>query len=45
VQLSALTYTQPAFFHGDIWNRSKQAIEKGLVKVTSSTDKNDINWL
>ena len=45
VQLSALTYTQPAFFHGDIWNRSKQAIEKGLVKVSSSTDKNDINWL
>ncbi|MCJ8351121.1 hypothetical protein [Moritella sp.] len=45
VQLSALTYTQPAFFHGDIWNRSKQAIEKGLVKVISSTDKNDINWL
>ncbi|MGC3837296.1 tetratricopeptide repeat protein [Moritella viscosa] len=45
VKLSALTYTQPAFFHGDIWNRSKQAIEKGLVKVTSSTDKNDINWL
>ena len=45
VQLSALTYTQPAFFHGDIWNRSKQAIEKGLVKVTSSSDKNDINWL
>jgi tetratricopeptide (TPR) repeat protein len=45
VQLSALTYTQPAFFHGDIWNRSKQAIEKGLVKVTSSTDKSDINWL
>ena len=45
VQLSALTYTQPAFFHGDIWNRSTQAIEKGLVKVTSSTDKNDINWL
>ncbi|QUM78687.1 hypothetical protein HWV00_18045 [Moritella sp. 24] len=45
VQLSALTYTQPAFFHGDVWNRSKQAIEKGLVKVTSSSDKNDINWL
>lgn len=45
VKLSALTYTQPAFFHGDIWNRSKQAIEKGLVKVTSSADKNDINWL
>jgi tetratricopeptide (TPR) repeat protein len=44
VQLCALTYTQPAFFHGDIWNRSKQAIEKGLIKVTASADKNDINW-
>jgi len=44
VQLSALTYTQPAFFHGDIWPRSKQAIEKGLIKVVSSADKNDINW-
>lgn len=44
VQLSALTYTQPAFFHGDIWHRSKQAIEKGLIKVISSADKNDINW-
>ena len=45
LQLSALTYTQPAFFHGNIWQRSQQAIAKGLIKVTASADKNDINWL
>lgn len=44
IHLSALTYTQPAFFHGNIWTRTKQAIEKGLIKVNASADKNEINW-
>lgn len=44
VELCALKYTQPAFFHGNIWERAKQATEKGLIKVTASTDKNSIKW-
>ncbi len=44
VELCALKYTQPAFFHGNIWERAKQATEKGLIKVTASADKNSIKW-
>lgn len=44
VELAAVDCQQAAFFHGDVWERCLMAIDKGLVKVNSSHEKQGINW-
>ncbi|KUE80109.1 hypothetical protein ATO46_02860 [Aeromonas schubertii] len=44
VELAAVDCQQAAFFHGDVWERCLMAIDKGLVKVNSSHEKQWIEW-
>ncbi|MGK4475635.1 hypothetical protein [Aeromonas molluscorum] len=45
LELAAIDCQQAAFFNGDVWQCCLMAIDKGLVKVNSSHDKQWINWL
>lgn len=44
LELAAIDCQQAAFFNGDVWQCCLMAIDKGLVKVNSSHDKQWINW-
>lgn len=45
VELAAIDCQQAAFFNGDVWQCCLMAIDKGLVKVNSSHEKQWVNWL
>lgn len=44
LELAAVDCQQAAFFHGDVWERCLMAIDKGLVKVNSSHEKQWVEW-
>lgn len=45
LELAAIDCQQAAFFNGDVWQCCLMAIDKGLVKVNSSHEKQWVNWL
>ncbi|BCS48860.1 MULTISPECIES: hypothetical protein [Aeromonas] len=45
LELAAIDCQQAAFFNGDVWQCALMAIDKGLVKVNSSHEKQWVNWL
>ena len=45
LELAAIDCQQAAFFNGDVWQCGLMAIDKGLVKVNSSHEKQWVNWL
>ncbi|MGL6334397.1 tetratricopeptide repeat protein [Aeromonas jandaei] len=44
LELAAIDCQQAAFFNGDVWQCALMAIDKGLVKVNSSHEKQWVNW-
>lgn len=44
LELAAIDCQQAAFFNGDVWQCGLMAIDKGLVKVNSSHEKQWVNW-
>ncbi|MGY6038126.1 hypothetical protein [Aeromonas sp. AE23HZ002T15] len=44
LELAAIDCQQAAFFNGDVWQCCLMAIDKGLVKVNSSHEKQWVNW-
>ncbi|MGL4251247.1 MAG: hypothetical protein ACRCR1_11605 [Aeromonas sp.] len=44
LELAAIDCQQAAFFNGDVWQCGLMAIDKGLVKVNSSHEKQCVNW-
>ncbi|PJG60538.1 hypothetical protein [Aeromonas cavernicola] len=44
LELAAIDCQQAAFFNGDVWQCGLMAIDKGLVKVNASHEKQWVNW-
>ncbi|MGL5294840.1 MAG: hypothetical protein ACRC9V_13970 [Aeromonas sp.] len=44
LELAAIDCQQAAFFNGDVWQCALTAIDKGLVKVNSSHEKQWVDW-
>ncbi|WP_108652071.1 tetratricopeptide repeat protein [Dongshaea marina] len=44
VELIPINCSQAAFFRGEIWESCVQAIDRGLLRVNTSLEKEEIDW-